>query len=210
MIFVVVAVSRTQGAGTAVKVETTAFTTPLGNVMVDVHDGGGSKTVVMVHGMNSALVREWSGIAAFLAARGFRVLLVDMHSNPQTKPGTISHDDFATVMLALAGGRRAIWCGKSWGGAEVAEFAARHPKAAEKVVLVAPAIPNAQISATCERLNSPLLLLWAEDDPVMPVKNGVLMKQTCAHASLHTTPQGGHRIITEVYAAIINAFLQRE
>ena len=81
---------------------------------------------------------------------GFCVLAPDLHSNPATRPGTISREDFARVVLALVDDRKAIWLGKSWGGASVAAFAAAHPDHVHKLVLDAPAISVSEVPSVCQ------------------------------------------------------------
>ena len=183
--------------------------TPLGDVAVEVHNPGSADLAVCIHGMNSALANEWGDIvAAPLAQLGYRVLVPNLHSNPRTKPGTISREDFSRVALALAGGSPAMWLGKSWGGANVAAFAADHPKNVERLVLDAPALSISDISQIGSRLNmarAPLLLLWAEDDSVIPFNHATAWHSTCSHAQLTSVAVGGHRIL-EAYVEKILKF----
>ena len=186
--------------------------TPLGEVTVATY-GTGPKLALAFHGAAAGLVGEWGGIAEQLGAHGYKVIVPNLHSNHATKPGVMSAEDFQRVALALAGGSPALWLGKSWGGANVAGLVAAHPKAVEKVVLDAPAAGAAAIEATCTTLNAsgaPLLLLWAEDDKVIPFSpNSEIWMSKCKHATLKTTPSGGHRIITSEYAGSVLAFAAR-
>ena len=95
----------------------------------------------------------------------------------------------------------------------MADFAARHPKAVEKLVLVAPAIGASAIPDQCSRLigagAAPMLLLWAADDNVIPFGNSALWVRECApHVTFRSIEQGGHRIVAEAYDTAIYSFLQ--
>ena len=212
-----VVVIRTRASS---KMQVVSMPTPLGDVSTEVHNSEGKTTIVAVHGFNSALTGEWGVVAAHLASHGYRVLMPNLHSNPATKPGTISHDGFERVMLALAdrsapltladGSTPLIWMGKSWGGANVATFAARHPKAVAKLVLTAPALGRSEIADVCAQLNAagaPMLLLWAEDDPVVPFGNSKVWSSTCSRVQLHSEPTGGHRILPG-YATAVADFVK--
>ena len=206
---VMVRASKTGPASSIAGKDQTRVATPLGDVEVEVHNPGSANLAVCIHGMNSALAHEWGDVvAAPLAQLGYRVLVPNLHSNPRTKPGTISREDFSRVALALAGGSPAMWLGKSWGGANVAAFAADHPKAVERLVLDAPALSVSDISQIGNRLNmarAPLLLLWAEDDSVIPFNHATAWRTACSHAQLTSVAVGGHRIL-EAYVETILSF----
>ena len=200
------------GRSSAYKVHAISISTPLGDVSTELYNEAGTKTVIAIHGMNSVLTGEWSTVAAHLARDGYRIMLPNLHSNPRTKPGIISPGDFARVMLSLqvSAGAPVIWMGKSWGGANVATFASNHPKSVLRLVLDAPALAYSDIADTCSRLNaagSPLLLLWAEDDSVIPFANAAAWRSSCTRVLLHSVPTGGHRILPE-YAVPISTFLR--
>jgi len=208
LLALIVVVARSSSTSPPRPVVTT-MGTPLGAVSVTVHNPQGPRLAICVHGFNRALVDEWSGVASVLANSGYRVLMPNLHSNPSTKPGAISQAEFASVALALANGQPAVWLGKSWGGANVASFAAAQPKAVTRVVLDAPALDARSVPELCVGMHgTPLLLLWAEDDTVVPLASAVpTWRARCPHATLHTEPTGGHRILTDAYVPAVLAFL---
>jgi pimeloyl-ACP methyl ester carboxylesterase len=99
--------------------------------------------VLLVHGLASN-ARLWDGVAERLAAAGHPVAAVDQRGHGRSdKPatgydfGTLT-DDLLAVLARLAWeDQRIPWlAGQSWGAHVVLEVAARHPAAAQGLVLV--------------------------------------------------------------------------
>ena len=191
------------------KQENVKLETPLGAISVTYF--GPRKThvdAIAIHGMAFAMKDEWVGVAEYLATtQNVRIAVPDFHSNPATNPRALSNG-FAQVCHSIAPSSKVIMLGKSWGGASVARFAASHPQSVKAAVLVAPALPSAEIATTCATWPGPTLLLWARDDPVVPYARASAWQNQCRHVTLHTTDTGGHTIVTEDYKKPIVDFVR--
>lgn len=185
--------------------------TPLGAIKVTYFGPRMAPTsFIAIHGMALAMNQEWFGVAEYLSkSLHVRVAVPDFHSNPATSPRAIGSEDFMRILKALLPpSGDVIMLGKSWGGAAVARFAASYPQLIRAVVLDAPALPASEIATTCTTWQSPLLLLWARDDPVVPQSRASVWQNRCPHASAHFVDVGGHTIITQVYKEPILNFVR--
>ena len=185
---------------------------PVGNIPVDVYGGddrGGGACALALHGKSSALdvVTEWVPAARALAAAGIRTVVPNLHVNPRTAPSSASHEDVAAALLAIldyfAVGRQSILLGKSWGGGQVAMLAAARPDRVSRLVLVAPALAEAE--PTVSRLSQmPTALFWSRDDPVKPFELSSVFLRSMSQASLQACNTGGHRVLPEFVASIVD------
>lgn len=116
--------------------------------------------------------QTWEPLMAPLADAGYCVVSVDM-------PGW--GDSAALDNLPLGGSRAvkvvidilnglqkdtAVLMGKSWGGGVSVQTAVAYPERVSKLVLTAPALRDFD---QLPHITQPVLLTWAEDDPVIPV-----------------------------------------
>ena len=74
-------------------------------------------------------------------------------------------------------------------------FAQAFPERVEKLILTAPAVRGG--GDTFGRLTQPVLLAWADDDPVIPVQNGLNLAQALPTCQLVRYPTGGHNAAPE-------------
>ncbi len=101
---------------------------------------GRGRPFLLVHGLASN-ARLWDGVARHLAARGHRVVAVDLrgHGRSEAPGGGYDTDTAADDLAGLA---RAldltgpVVAGQSWGGNVVLSLAARHPAVAAAVACV--------------------------------------------------------------------------
>lgn len=197
-------------------VEETVMIPGLGLLEVQVVGPKGGPLVIAQHGANPEwiAITEFDAVAAALAEEGYRVLLPNLHSNPNTTPAifgpTISDEDFQRVLEELmelegdGSGTLPLLLGKSWGGGATAIFAANNPDVVEKLVLVAPANPNLN-AETVEKLTMPLQVFWAEDDPIVSVSGVAVFQEHAPQADIHIVETGGHKVLPE-YTDPILAF----
>lgn len=96
--------------------------------------------VLLVHGLLSDS-GTWSEVVEPLAARGVRVIAVDLlgHGRSDKPPGPYLLDDFAAMLdefMATLGIDSATLCGHSLGGAIAIHFGYHYQKRVERLVLV--------------------------------------------------------------------------
>jgi pimeloyl-ACP methyl ester carboxylesterase len=136
----------------------------------------------------------WEPLMGPLAEAGFRVVSVDMPGWGQSVPtqGQVTGDDAVQTVLQILDGldvEKAILMGKSWGGNVAVETAVTHPHLITHLILTAPAIRNTNLLA---QISQPVLLAWAEDDPVIPYKYAAQIAAAIPDCQLETYPTGGH------------------
>jgi pimeloyl-ACP methyl ester carboxylesterase len=137
----------------------------------------------------------WEPLLEPLASAGFFALSVDLPGWGQSDPWgstPTSNEQGVEAVLAIIeflGKGSAVLMGKSWGGAVAIETALRHPNQISKLILTAPAYTN---FTALRGLTQPILLAWAEDDPVIPFAYAVKFAESIPHVQLETYPTGGH------------------
>ncbi|HWV49838.1 MAG TPA: alpha/beta fold hydrolase [Microbacterium sp.] len=94
-----------------------------------VESGSGDRTVLLLHGMTGS-AESWWRVAEELAARGRRVLAIDLPGHglsPRDPTSTVASaaDAVVDTLVALAPGRRLIAMGHSYGGTVLAAAATR-------------------------------------------------------------------------------------
>lgn len=137
----------------------------------------GPETGVLVLGLHGLSRRNgwhtWQPVMEPLAKAGFRVVCFDMPGWGQSPPiheQELSQPEAVNIVLSvmdtLEPVKPAVLMGKSWGGSLALEIAMSQPARISKLILTAPAFMDfGRLSAVL----SPVLLVWAEDDPVIPV-----------------------------------------
>jgi pimeloyl-ACP methyl ester carboxylesterase len=112
--------------------------------------GGGSRPVLLVHGLSSN-ARLWDGVAAHLAAAGHPTVAVDLRGHgssadvqdtdtddldaPPTDPTHTAAQDLAAICADL-GWTAPVVAGQSWGGNIVLQLAADRPDLVQGLALV--------------------------------------------------------------------------
>ena len=193
------------------------FATPLGPVQGRLFGSAAPPFAVCINGKsaNTDVVHEWEKTAAALVGAGFTVIIPDLHSNPDTKPGVIAISDAVAVIGAVLDHQGitvpVALMGKSWGGGVVTRFAAEQPHRISKLVLVAPSLaPSLEerkaVVASLSTSTIPVCLLWADDDPVVPVDKADAYKEVldAGRLTFTTTPTGGHRVLDEYIESIVS------
>lgn len=137
----------------------------------------------------------WQPLIEPLAAGGFRVVSVDMPgwgNSPAIGDGRLSPEQAVDVVLALLdalGAESAALMGKSWGGGVALRTALDHPARVTKLILTAPAFRD---FGRLARLQQPVLLAWAEDDDVIPIRYAREYTERLPDVRLETYTSGGH------------------
>ena len=136
----------------------------------------------------------WEPLLAPLAEVGWRVVSVDMPGWGQSAPtkGQVTGADAVMTVLQILDGlgvAQAVLMGKSWGGNVAVATAVAHPQRVSHLILTAPAVRSQALLA---QIRQPVLLAWAEDDPVIPVAYAAQFAAAIPNCQLETYPTGGH------------------
>ncbi|MCA9933935.1 MAG: alpha/beta fold hydrolase [Ardenticatenaceae bacterium] len=136
----------------------------------------------------------WEPLMQPLANAGFYVVSVDMPGWGQsTAPkGQVKGSDAMSTVLQMMdklGVETAVLLGKSWGGGVAINLTLSHPQRIGKLALTAPAFHDVERLA---QLTQPVLLAWAEDDPVIPYSYAAPFAAAIPNCQLVTYPTGGH------------------
>jgi pimeloyl-ACP methyl ester carboxylesterase len=137
----------------------------------------------------------WESLMEPLADAGFCVVSIDMPgwgNSPALEMAPLAGSRAVSVVVAVLDGLQketAVLMGKSWGGGVAIKTALDHPSRVSRLILSAPALRNFdQLSG----LRQPVLLAWAEDDPVIPVAMAERYVEMLSDVQLLTYPTGGH------------------
>jgi pimeloyl-ACP methyl ester carboxylesterase len=137
----------------------------------------------------------WEPLMAPLADAGFCVVSVDMPGwgdSPALDNLPLGSSRAVQVVVDILDGlqkEKAVLMGKSWGGGVAVKTAVSYPERIGKLVLTAPALRNFdQLS----QINQPVLLTWAEDDPVIPVAMSSEFIARVKDIEYMSYPTGGH------------------
>lgn len=178
--------------------------TEFGNVFAKSAGERGKLLVLGIHGWSQRNGwHTWKPLMAPLAEAGFWVVSVDMPGWGQSVPASpepLRGERAVTAVLAIldvlkekseSGGAHeaAVLMGKSWGGGVAISLALDHPQHVSKLILTAPAFRKFD---RLRHLSQPVLLAWAEDDPVIPYKYARRFTAAVPHIRLQTYATGGH------------------
>mgnify|MGYP001829195657 CR=1 FL=1 len=137
----------------------------------------------------------WEALMRPLAAAGYCVVSVDMPgwgSSPALDNLPLGGARAVSVITGILDGLQkesAVLMGKSWGGGVAVATAAAHPERVDGLVLTAPALRDLDQMAN---VNQPVLLTWAEDDPVIPITMAGQVMAKTADIEFVSYETGGH------------------
>ncbi|MFO7664936.1 MAG: alpha/beta fold hydrolase [Chloroflexota bacterium] len=171
--------------------------------------------VLGLHGWSQRNGRHiWEPLMEPLADAGFHVVSVDMPGwgqSPSLSDRPIerndAHNSILAILTALGSEHDAVLMGKSWGGGLALDIALDFPQRVSKLILSAPAFSD---FARLPALRQPLLLAWAEDDPVIPIQFAVHYQSVPTLKNV-TYATGGHNAATKnagEFAPVAVTFLQ--
>ena len=156
----------------------------------------GAPLVLGLHGWSQRNGwHTWQPLMDPLAAAGFYVVTIDMPGWGQSEAwssGSLSVDDGVSAVLAVIDGlstNSANLMGKSWGGGIALKTALDHPQRVGKLVLTAPAFRELD---RLGNLRQPVIMAWAEDDPVIPYHYAAHYEGLVPNMELVTYSTGGH------------------
>ncbi len=170
--------------------------TTFGRICALVAGDPAGRLALGLHGWSRRNGRHtWQPLLGPLAAAGHYAVGVDMPGWGRSEPITPAPLDRRTALDAvlaildvLRPGAPAALLGKSWGGDLALGVALEHPERVSGLILTAPAFSD---FARLPELRPPVLLVWAEDDPVIPI-DFVERYRIVPSLQLITYPDGGH------------------
>jgi pimeloyl-ACP methyl ester carboxylesterase len=137
----------------------------------------------------------WEPLMQPLAAAGYCVVSVDMPgwgASPPLDERPLSGARAAALVFAIMDGlakETAVLMGKSWGGGVAITAALDRPARVAALILTAPAFTAPE---RLPALAPPVLLAWAEDDPMIPFAQAEVYKTAVADLTFVPYPTGGH------------------
>lgn len=137
----------------------------------------------------------WEPLMAPLAGAGYCVVSVDMPGwgdSPALDNIPLGGARAVQVVIDVMNGLQkstAALMGKSWGGGVAIKTAVDYPERITDLVLTAPALRDFD---QLTRITQPVLLVWAEDDPIMPITTANKYVSAVPDIEFIDYPTGGH------------------
>ena len=175
------------------------ITTSYGTVFAKTLGDSDRPVVLGIHGWSKQNGwHTWEALMGPLAEAGYQVVCVDMPGWGEStmavgETGVIAGETAVLATLSildeLGVHQAAAIMGKSWGGGVALELALNFPERVGKLLLTAPAFQ--QFSLLSE-IKQPVLLAWAEDDPIIPIQTADEYVRGLHHCQLVEYETGGH------------------
>ncbi|MCB8965328.1 MAG: alpha/beta fold hydrolase [Chloroflexota bacterium] len=176
--------------------ETIFIDTEFGKVHAKAAGDANNPLVLGLHGWSQRNGwHTWEPLLQPLADAGFYVVSVDMPGwglSIPAKPEPLTNGRSLEAVLAILDGLQcpqATLMGKSWGGGVAIAVALEHPQRIHKLILTAPAFHQLE---QLFGITQPVLLAWAEDDPVIPFSYADQFAAAIPSCQLETYASGGH------------------
>ncbi len=188
--------------------------TAYGPLSVRVSGSPDSEIVIAVHGWSQRNGwHTWAPLMTPLSDAGLFVVSLDMPGwgdSPAWTDGPLNVD-YAVAALAQVsdhfGKEQVVIMGKSWGGGIGLQYAIDYPKRVSKLILSAPGFRNFE---SLTELSQPVLLVWAEDDPVIAFRHSAKFLDRIPEVTLMSFKSGGHSAApknSEVFAPAAVQFI---
>ena len=192
---------------------------------IHAHVAGTGPAILLAHGVHPDNTwRIWEHNIVALAHAGFTVYALDLLGYGESSGKRLEHQQQALALLDLMdaeGLGTATMGGVSWGGMIALELALTAPRRVERLVLVDSAGAGHFSEEQLEAIACPTLVVWGEDDVVIPLANaawfGAAIPHTRVELISHVTqqegvpPWGGHhpmRFKPAEFNLIITDFLR--
>ncbi len=170
--------------------------TPFGRTFGKEAGDSQAPLVLAIHGWSQRNGwHTWEPLIEPLAAAGLHVVTVDMPGwgqSSSTGSGPLRTAEAVGTVTALIANfhvESATLMGKSWGGGVAIQTALDHPALVDRLILSAPAYRELD---RLPAVSCPALLVWSEDDPVIPFSYADAFVQALPDVQLITYPTGGH------------------
>lgn len=199
------------------------ITTELGSIHA--HVEGSGPALLLAHGYHpDSTWQVWEHNVTALAQAGFTVYALDLLGYGRSGGERLEHRQQAHALLQLMdaeGLQTAVIGGVSWGGMIALEVALLAPERIACLLLVDSAGAGHFAEAELERITCPTLVVWGEDDPVIPLANAAWFGAAIPNCRVEVIagvmeqagvpPWGGHhpmRFKPDEFNRIVTEFLQ--
>lgn len=156
----------------------------------------GSRLILGIHGMSQRNGwHTWEPLLNPLAESGYYAVSVDMPGWGKSRLENASILSMSGAVITAVeiinslNKQPAIIMGKSWGGGVAFQLALEYPDLISKLIVTAPAFREID---RLRKLGQPVLMAWAEDDPVIPIKYAAEYAAVIPDIELVTYKSGGH------------------
>ena len=192
---------------------------------IQAHVEGQGPALLLAHGYHpESTWRVWEHNVAALAEAGFTVYALDLLGYGRSGGERREHRQQAEALLELMdaeGLERAAVGGVSWGGMIALDLALMAPRRVTCLLLVDSAGAGHFSEEELERITCPTLVVWGEDDAVIPLANAAWFGAAIPHCRVEVIPGvteqagvppwGGHhpmRFKAEEFNRIVTRFLK--
>ncbi len=192
---------------------------------IHAHIEGSGPALLLAHGYHpDSTWQVWEQNIAALAQAGFAVYALDLLGYGQSGGERLDYRQQARALLRLMdaeGLPSATVGGVSWGGMIALEMALTAPQRVARLLLVDSAGAGHFAEADLERIACPTLVVWGEDDSVIPLANAAWFGAAIPNCRVEVIagvteqagvpPWGGHhpmRFKPDEFNRIVTAFLQ--
>ncbi|MCL7454214.1 MAG: alpha/beta fold hydrolase [Anaerolineae bacterium] len=159
---------------------------------IHAHVEGSGPAIILVHGYHPENTwRVWENNLAALAEMGFAVYALDLIGYGQSGGQQLDHTQQAQAILDLMDSEQldtAILGGVSWGGLVALELALQAPERVSGLILVDSAGAGSIPEEELETIDCPTLVVWGEDDSVIPLANAAWFGAAIPTAQVETIP----------------------
>ncbi len=191
---------------------------------IHAHVAGSGPAILLLHGYHPDNDwRVWEHNLRAMADLGFTIYALDLLGYGETGGDRADHPRQAQALLELMdaeGLQTATVGGVSWGGMIALELALQAPERVERLILVDAAGVGRFSEDQMESIACPVLVVWGEDDTVIPVVNAAWFGAAIPHCRVETIPDvtaqegvpdwGGHhpmRFKAKEFNRIVTGFL---
>ena len=187
--------ARTRKPATRIRaMENIIIPTPRGDIHGLTAGPEDGPVVIGIHGWSKRNgVHTWAPMVEPLGAAGYRTIAVAMPGwGDSPKWERTAGKSAVVVILDSLGVETAhALMGKSWGGGVSLDFALTYPNRVGKLILTAPAF-RGDLADLTQRLNKPVLMAWAKNDQVIPLKFGMGIAEAIVDCQFEIYDEGGH------------------
>jgi pimeloyl-ACP methyl ester carboxylesterase len=188
------------------------------------HVQGSGEIILLVHGYHPDNDWQvWENNVEAMANAGFRVYALDMVGYGQSEGQRLHHKEQAQALLDVMekeGIASATVGGVSWGGLIALDLTLNAAERVDRLILVDSAGAGQVSEEHLETIECPTLVVWGEDDSVLPLANATWFGAAIPHAQVATIPDvtaqegvpswGGHhpmRFKPEAFNQMVVSFL---
>jgi pimeloyl-ACP methyl ester carboxylesterase len=159
---------------------------------IHAHVEGSGPAILLTHGSHpDNSWRVWEHNVEALAAAGFTVYALDLLGYGGSSGERLDHQQQAMALLELMDAeaiQAAVVGGVSWGGMIALEMALAAPQRVERLILVDSAGAGFYSEERLEAITCPTLVVWGEDDSVIPLANAGWFGATLPHCRVEVIP----------------------